>query len=230
MNGRRFVWRVALAAALWLLPQAAGAQTADSLLAQARERDQAVRLRMVELMRVANTEGYSDAVVDSLVALSAEMERVDAENIALVTRLFREGCERQFGEEEWGAVWLIVDHAPLEAQRRFLPLMKRAARQGTLLPDRVATLCDRIALNAGRAQRYGTQSYEVTQEGRPVIYVWPVRNARRLEVRRRAVGLSDMAAYVELLGETSGAEVVWDPRLTVRRLRQIEEAATPIVY
>lgn len=85
-------------------------------------------------------------------------------------------------------------------------------------------------LNSGRAQRYGTQSYEVTQAGRPVIYVWPVRNVRRLEVRRRAVGLSDMAAYVELLGETSGAEVVWDPRLTVRGLRQIEEAATPIIY
>lgn len=230
MNGKRLIWSMVLAAVLWLLPQAAGAQTADSLLARACERDQTVRLRMVELMRVANTEGYSDAVVDSLVALSAEMERIDAENIALVTRLFREGCERQFGEVEWGAVWLIVDHAPLAAQRRFLPILKRAARRGALSPDRVATLCDRIALNAGRAQRYGTQSYEVTQDGRPAIYVWPVRNARRLEARRRAVGLSDMASYVQLLGETGGAEVVWNPRLTVRALRKIEAAASPIVY
>lgn len=72
-----------------------------------------------------------------------------------------------------------------------------------------------------RPQRYGTQSYQTNVGGETVIYVWPVEHPEQLDSLREAIGTCPMAEYVRLLEETSGAQVVYDPALTVDSLKRI---------
>lgn len=206
---------------LLALPLPSRAQNPDSLLREAAARDQQVRMQLLEMNRRVNGGEYSAALVDSLVAAGAEMERIDRENMRLVASLLRDGLPEGLAAESYDAVWLIIDHAPLKEQKRYLPLLREAAGRGVISAYKLATLEDRVAMYEERPQRYGTQSYQTNVGGETVIYVWPVEHPERLDSLREAIGTCPMAEYVRLLEETSGAQVVYDPALTVDSLKRI---------
>ena len=147
--------------------------------------------------------------------------RIDRENMRLVASLLRDGLPEGLAAESYDAVWLIIDHAPLKEQKRYLPLLREAAGRGVISAYKLATLEDRVAMYEERPQRCGTQSYQTNVGGETVIYVWPVEHPERLDSLREAIGTCPMAEYVRLLEETSGAQVVCDPALTVDSLKRI---------
>ena len=206
------------------------AQQTDSLLSKAYDRDQAIRIELARLGKAANTGGYTDSLVDSLVMLSEEMERIDSRNLRLVDSILRDGIPAGLAEKSYDAIWIIIDHAPLDVQKKRLPMLKHAAKEGFISPNRMATLSDRIAMREGRRQRFGTQSYQTVVDGKPVLYIWPVRNARRLNVRRQQINTCTIEEYVALLGESSGSEVVYDPKMTVKQLKRIIEKQEAVTY
>ncbi len=206
---------------LLALPLPGRAQNPDSLLREAAARDQQVRMRLLEMNSRVNGGEYSAALVDSLVAAGAEMERIDRENMRLVASLLRDGLPEGLAAESYDAVWLIIDHAPLKEQKRYLPLLREAAGRGVISAYKLATLEDRVAMYEERPQRYGTQSYQTNVGGETVIYVWPVEHPEQLDSLRGSIGTCPMAEYVRLLEETSGAQVVYDPALTVDSLKRI---------
>lgn len=206
---------------LLALPLPSRAQHPDSLLREAAARDQQVRMQLLEMNRRVNDGEYSAALVDSLVAAGAEMERIDRENMRLVASLLRDGLPEGLAAESYDAVWLIIDHASLKEQKKFLPLLREAAGRGVISAYKLATLEDRVAMYEERPQRYGTQSYQTNVGGETVIYVWPVEHPEQLDSLREAIGTCPMAEYVRLLEETSGAQVVYDPALTVDSLKRI---------
>lgn len=140
------------------------AQQTDSLLSKAYDRDQAIRIELARLGKAANTGGYTDSLVDSLVMLSEEMERIDSRNLRLVDSILRDGIPVGLAEKSYDAIWIIIDHAPLDVQKKRLPMLKRAAKEGFISPNRMATLSDRIAMREGRRQRFGTQSHRRTRK------------------------------------------------------------------
>lgn len=206
---------------LLALPLPGRAQNPDSLLREAAARDQQVRMQLLEMNRRVNDGEYSAALVDSLVAAGAEMERIDRENMRLVASLLRDGLPEGLAAESYDAVWLIIDHASLKEQKKFLPLLREAAGRGVISAYKLATLEDRVAMYEERPQRCGTQSYQTNVGGETVIYVWPVEHPEQLDSLREAIGTCPMAEYVRLLEETSGAKVVCDPALTVDSLKRI---------
>lgn len=206
---------------LLALPLPGRAQHPDSLMREAAARDQQVRMQLLEMNRRVNGGEYSAALVDSLVAAGAEMERIDRENMRLVASLLRDGLPEGLAAESYDAVWLIIDHAPLKEQKRYLPLLREAAGRGVISAYKLATLEDRVAMYEERPQRYGTQSYQTNVGGETVIYVWPVAHPEQLDSLRGSIGTCLMAEYVRLLEEASGARVVYDPALTVDSLKRI---------
>lgn len=56
-----------------------------------------------------------------------------------------------------GAVFLIIQHANLETQKKYLPLMKKAVDEGEANASNLALLIDRIEIREGRKQIYGSQ-------------------------------------------------------------------------
>ena len=106
------------------------------------------------------------------------------------------------------AAFTLLQHSPDPAfQARMLPLVERAAVANELPSADVAMLTDRVLVQAGKAQRYGS-SFRV-RNGRLVPD--PVDDVAGLDERRRAVGMPPMADYARLLGEIYGLPVDWPP-------------------
>ncbi|GAA0232307.1 DUF6624 domain-containing protein [Cryptosporangium japonicum] len=99
------------------------------------------------------------------------------------------------GEEASRCAWKIAMHADrqLDVQRRALALLDEALAAGEATPREVAMLRDRVLVNEGHPQIYGTQIAAV-DNGRPVP--WPVADPGRMEALRASVGLPSFADHI----------------------------------
>ena len=99
------------------------------------------------------------------------------------------------GQDAARAAWLIAQHADrqLGVQRRALRLMEQAAAEGAASRRELAFLCDRVLVNDGREQIYGTQIAGI-KDGSPVP--WPCQHPERMDDLRAEVGIEPFAEYV----------------------------------
>jgi hypothetical protein len=99
------------------------------------------------------------------------------------------------GAEAARAAWLVAQHADhqLEVQRRAFALMSEAVDEGRASRYQLAFLQDRLLVNSGRPQIYGTQIAEV-KDGEPVP--WPCDDWEHLDDRRAEAGIPPYAEYV----------------------------------
>lgn len=194
----------------------------DSLLLALRDRDQAVRREVLRLSQ------QSPSPVDSLLSAYARMQEVDAGNQRMVAGLLEEGWPEEISDEAGEALWLVIDHADLEMQRRFMPLVEEQVKAGRLAKSSYATLLDRMLMRENRPQRYGTQTRSFTRIvegdsvcGQRVCYVWPVEHPASLDSLRAAMGLIPIGEYLQAVEETYGGRCIWNPELTVEQLEAL---------
>ncbi|WP_141582208.1 DUF6624 domain-containing protein [Actinomadura sp. WMMA1423] len=97
------------------------------------------------------------------------------------------------GPEAAHAAWLLAQHADRRPglQRGFLEAMREAVEAGDADRKDLAYLEDRVRVNAGLPQLYGTQ-YDMTEAG---YGPRPIEDPDRLDERRAEVGLTPMAEY-----------------------------------
>lgn len=195
-------------------------QTADRILAEVWQRDQAIRHQMMELTRAVMVEGRME-LVDSLLATNEAMERIDAENMAVVDSLLAEGLPGGLSADSYKTIWIVIDHASQEKQEQYLPLVEQMAAAEMVGWDEYATLFDRVAMKQNRPQRYGTQSVQFGEPEAMQLYLWPVECPAELDSLRASVGLSPIAEYLEVLTQTTGLEAKFDPQMTVEKLNAL---------
>ena len=99
------------------------------------------------------------------------------------------------GEAAAAAAWLILQHAigNPSLQRRGLTLMSEAAASGGVSLIHLAMLEDRIRVNEGKGQRYGTQ-FDWGEDG--LISPRPIEDETNVDKRRAEVGLTPLAEDV----------------------------------
>lgn len=195
----------------------------DDLLSQAYEKDQKVRFELMNLTKRVNNAGtnnVSAAVADSLMMLSGQMQVIDIENQNLIASVLKDGLPEDLSPQSYKTIWLIVDHADLKQQKHYLPLMEKAASKGLISANNYAVLTDRIRMREGKPQKYGTQSYTVTSDGKQVTYIWPVENPEKLNELRKEIEAGSIEEYVQLLKTATGCEVIYDPELTVSQIKK----------
>ncbi|MCO5999913.1 DUF6624 domain-containing protein [Actinoallomurus rhizosphaericola] len=95
------------------------------------------------------------------------------------------------GAEAARRAWLIAQHADrrLDVQRRAVRLMTDAVAIGAADAGMLAMLRDRVLVNEGREQLYGTQVAGV-EDGVPIL--WPCADPDRVNERRAEVGLGPL--------------------------------------
>lgn len=91
------------------------------------------------------------------------------------------------------AAWLLLQHADTDPawQRRWLGAVERLARDNELSPQSYALFVDRVQVNEGRKQIYGSQ-FRVTH-GRRVLQ--PTLDPAHRDERRKAIGLIPESEY-----------------------------------
>lgn len=141
----------------------------------------------------------------------------DSSNQAVVSRILDE--RGWLGADVVGgmgnqAMFLVVQHADLDLQLKYLPMMREAASLGKLRAASLAMLEDRIALRQGQRQRYGSQIGHDPVLGN---YVSPLEDPDRVDELRAEVGLGPLREYVERWGLT------WDAAAYKAALPELEE-------
>ena len=97
------------------------------------------------------------------------------------------------GEDGALAAFLVVQHAPLEAQERYIPILEAAVAAGEAEPWHLAYLTDRVLIRTDRPQRYGSQ-YRVDPETGEESYL-PIEDEERLNARRVAIGMPELDGF-----------------------------------
>ena len=103
------------------------------------------------------------------------------------------------GEEASHAAWLLVQHADHDVafQTACLELMKESL-DGEVKNEDIAYLEDRIRVNEGQPQLYGTQWF-VSEEG--VFQPEPIEDEDWLDERRKVVGMEPFDVYRKAMME-----------------------------
>ena len=112
-------------------------------------------------------------------------------------------------------LFLIIFHANLETQLKYLPVFKKALAEGKIRPIYVALLEDRIKLKNGEKQIYGT--FIGWNNKTNSSYVRPLDDALNVDERRSKLELPPMNVYLEKW------EIKWDPKQYNQMLPDIEK-------
>ena len=166
------------------------------------------------------TKGMSSLTGDEIVNYSTEMEWVDSLNQATVFGILdKEGWPSHLSDKANRAIWIVIDHSDLAYRSKYLGLVKEKAEHGVLDKTDYAILNDRVLMEEGKPQIYGTQvkmaATIVDDEITMQFFLWPVENPTALDSLRNTVGLSAIEEYLKTSGESIGQEIVWDKERTV---------------
>ncbi|MEM1330221.1 MAG: DUF6624 domain-containing protein [Planctomycetota bacterium] len=106
------------------------------------------------------------------------------------------------GEEASNAFWLLVQHADHDPsfQEEVLGAMKTAHRAGQADGPSLAYLTDRVRINTGRRQVYGTQVD--FDHGTARAFPKPLEDPGSVDTRRALVGLKPLWNYMNNASET----------------------------
>lgn len=99
------------------------------------------------------------------------------------------------GKRASHCAWLLVQHADSDVkfQRYCLNIIKREP-PGEVGKQELAYLEDRVRINTGKKQLYGTQLYE-TKEGK--VKPEPLESPDKVNERRKEIGLQTLEEYIE---------------------------------
>lgn len=148
-----------------------------------------------------NVHGYAPgAQKDSVIA---HMMHQDSVNLARVTTIIDSAGwlgEDVVGRKANAALFVVLQHADArpDVQARYLEVMREAVEMGRAAPFDFAMLVDRVEVNHGRPQVYGSQIG--WDAGKP--FVKPMIDEEHVNERRAAMGMEPLEKYTERFGFT----------------------------
>lgn len=100
----------------------------------------------------------------------------------------------EVGDMAAGTAFLIIQHADLETQKKYLPVMTESANIGEAEWSSLAMLIDRINMREKKPQIYGSQ-VKKNQDG--IYEVFEIEEPEYVNQRRAKVGLGPIEDYVQ---------------------------------
>jgi hypothetical protein len=152
--------------------------------------DQSYRMELGKLVKLKAQPSQIDSVRNIIV-------KKDSINLLKVNEILKQ--YGWLGPQDVGVngsqgIFLVIQHADLATQKRYLPLIRQAEKDGKTLSSNLAILEDRMAMREGRKQIYGSQGFKDKVTGKS--YIYPVMDVDNLDQRRKAMGLPPMSTYV----------------------------------
>ncbi len=129
------------------------------------------------------------------------MHQKDSTNLILVKEIL--DTYGWLGPDEIGdlgnsTLFLVIQHADLQTQLKYLPMMRDAVEKGNARGSSLALLEDRINLRQGKKQIYGSQIGSDPNTGEK--YVLPLEDPVNVDSRRNEVGLGPLGEYTAYFG------------------------------
>lgn len=167
---------------------------------------------MPELMKVPDSLKYLIPVFDTiicddqkfrevnnialLIENKAEQDHLDSQNLVKVEYILSKYgllSPRKFGFKGYEAITMTLQHAPLNAQEKYLPMITQGFKDEKVSGAFLSMFEDRINAKNKRLQRYGTQL--ATYKNKQVVF--PVINPDSLNIWRKQKGLPTEEYYMK---------------------------------
>lgn len=103
--------------------------------------------------------------------------------------------ESRYGSNAANAAFLIVQHSDIEQWRRFVPVLEPLVAAGEVSGPQFGLMYDRLAVNEGRPQRYGSQM--ICKRGRWVIDRENLEDPPNADALRAQIGFRQTLAEYE---------------------------------
>lgn len=150
----------------------------------AAKMDAAARFAIISLLPHRNTpEGSKEFLI-----LQEELQRMDASHTELVRPIIEDGSwllSEKFDLKTRTNAWLLVQHSPdLELMELSLTQIEPLALAGVFDGQDYGLLYDRVALERGRLQRYGSQLECINGTYQPA----PLEDPENVNQRREQIG------------------------------------------
>lgn len=102
------------------------------------------------------------------------------------------------------ATFMVIQHATLKQQEKYLSIFQKAAAQDQLKPSIVALMVDRVKVDKGEKQIYGTQAIPIKDPKTGYITnqyeLAPIEDEEKINERRLKVGLPTIEEGAKELG------------------------------
>lgn len=102
------------------------------------------------------------------------------------------------GDKANSALFLVIQHADLETQLKYFPLLQKSADIGESKFSNAALMQDRILMRQEKKQIYGSQVVYDNVTGAPKFY--PIEDEKNVNVRRARIGMSTLEEYAKFFG------------------------------
>ena len=151
--------------------------------------DQTYRVSLTNLGKNKATK----TEIDSIRNIIREKDSLNLNKVSKIISEYGWLGPQEIGMNGSQALFLVIQHADLATQQKYLPLIIKAEKDGKTLSSNLAILKDRIAMREGKKQLYGSQGFKDKITG--INYIYPIADVDELDKRRKAMGMPPMIEY-----------------------------------
>lgn len=148
----------------------------------------------IERRKFMENEGYfSSPAIFPILAM--EEENLATNQRKLLELLDKYGWPTASAVTEYAAAGaaLIINHSTHEIRSHYFPLLEEAFQKGEAQPLRYAKMKDRLLIEEGKKQLFGTQWEFIDNERVPR----PIEKPEYVDRRRAEIGLGPLSAYLK---------------------------------
>lgn len=174
--------------------------------AEIRRTDQLYRQ---EMRGVSDKYGWQSPQMDSLWSLQLPVDSANTARISEIIDQYGYPGTSMVGPAQASTAFLVIQHADLEVQEKYLDIITAAANAGEVQWRSVALLVDRVYMRRGGKQIYGSQVGRDPDTG--AYFFSEIENPHKIDSIRATVGLGPLQQYADNWNFT------WDPDAHIKR-------------
>lgn len=154
--------------------------------------DQADRLLIPSIQ---NKFGFNSSEIKNLFEVIRKKDSVNFIQVDEIVKRYGWLGVNDVGDTASATIFFVIQHSNFESRVKYLPIMRDAVKKGKAKAKHLALLEDRVALEQGKKQIYGSQvGYnEFTLK----YYVLPLIDPESVDLRRQEAGLEPISEYLE---------------------------------
>lgn len=160
-------------------------------------------------LQILNETGYSRADLENgkIYKIMSNRDSINLIRVEEIIAKYGYPGKTLVGEPTNEAVWYVIQHSKRIAN--YFPMIQEAGSSNEIPFTKVATMHDRLLMQEGKEQLYGTQVAgenilnKETGKKEFWYYVWPIQNAESVNELRREAGFT---TTVEENAKTMGVE------------------------
>ena len=167
-----------------------------------------------EMGAVEKEYGWESPQMDSLWVLQNEADSINTKRICELIDEKGYPGRSLVGDSHASTAFLVIQHADLEIQEKYLPIITKAADDGEVSWSSVALLLDRVNIRNGRPQVYGSQVSTHPETGE--YFFSEIAEPYKVDSIRATVGLGPLQSYAD------NWEFTWDPERNKELVEEVK--------